>query len=118
MNSGSPPLVDWDHLGALVGDWDSEMVEIFEEFLASASEDLAGLQVLDAEPEKVRQLAHRLKGSSGNFGFAALYATAAEIERQAQEGRMAADLIRLASEQFKAAREEVRRQWKSARKPS
>ncbi|MCX7869060.1 MAG: Hpt domain-containing protein [Terrimicrobiaceae bacterium] len=107
MSSGGQPLVDWDHLDELAGGWDQEMDAIYQEFLASVQEDLDGLAACDSTPKKARQIAHRLKGSSGNFGFTALFSTAAEIERQAKEGRVAVELITNARSQFEQSRQEV-----------
>lgn len=109
MTQDDHPNVDWQHLSSLAGEWDQEMVEILKDFLAAAEEDLNTLDAA-ADPQAIRQIAHRLKGSAGNFGFAALHHTAAKIEALAKEARVSPELIELARQQFEAAREEVIRQ--------
>lgn len=51
-----------------------------------------GATLRDAERRTVRLLAHRLRGSSGFFGFAAIGAGAAALEDAASSDAQAADL--------------------------
>lgn len=110
MTQEEHPNVDWGHLSSLAGEWDQEMFEILQDFLAAADSDLKSLKDAAHDPQTIRQIAHRIKGSAGNFGFTALHHTAAKIEALAKEAQISPELIELAWQQFEAAREEVVRQ--------
>jgi len=79
------PLIDWDYLQNMTGgdeafSWD--LLQIFVEDNQPLIPLLAEA-IVQVDFDRVKQLAHRLKGSSGNVGLRSAYQIAARLESQA-----------------------------------
>ncbi|KAA3609516.1 MAG: Hpt domain-containing protein [Planctomycetota bacterium] len=91
MSTALPPLNQekLEELLEIFGDAD-ELSELFEEYFAELPERLQelrdALSVGDSSP--VNQIAHTLKGSSGNLGASAVQEVARGIEEQAKAGTL------------------------------
>lgn len=70
---------------------DHELDELRREFLAEADEKVREMQSAleqgqsDETLERLKYLAHQLKGSGGSYGYQSISADAAEIERAVEE---------------------------------
>lgn len=109
--------IAWEQLDAIAEDWPTDFLEIYTEFVAALPSDLNELQqaVASGEGQRVAAVAHRIKGSSGNFGFAGVSTVAAQIETLAKKGKLSevGELPKRAANLFEEAREEVRNRLRS-----
>lgn len=101
------PSLDWQRVETLADGWEPEVCAIFEAFLQAARNDLDALERAREDLAMVAELSHRLKGSAGNFGFTALSATAAEINRRAKAGMEPGPLLGQARLEFEQAKREL-----------
>ena len=82
----SDALIDWEQLEMIFGEeedeFDEDMAELFQEFLEDAVDRFKALfeSEFSNEREVVAKEAHKLKGSSANFGFADVASHLANIE--------------------------------------
>ncbi len=82
-------LLVWDEDGALtrMGGRHATMEAVIELFLNDVPERMEQLkQVLLDDPERARELAHNLKGSSGNIGGQRMQASALALEQALKQG--------------------------------
>jgi HPt (histidine-containing phosphotransfer) domain-containing protein len=71
-------------------DMDQELNELRREFLAEADEKVREIEAALTDQstgglDRLTYLAHQLKGSGGSYGYAAISADAAEIEKTAEK---------------------------------
>jgi histidine phosphotransfer protein HptB len=80
-------LIDWEQLDMMADGYTPDFVEIYHEFLIQTPEllDLLEAQLLKGDVNAVRDTAHKIKGSSANFGFVGVSTPMAELELQAKE---------------------------------
>jgi len=105
-------LIDWEQLDMMAFGYAPEFVAIYAEFLQQVPQLLEFLEdALDAkDADKVAKLAHMIKGSTLNFGFSGVSSLMEELESNARDREnldRAAELIRMARENFALARAEV-----------
>ena len=100
---------DWNQLHQLAGGDSAFERELLEMFLNDAESSLMQLaEAISANSsDMVEELAHYLKGASANVGAIALSQAAAQLERQAKQGKIAQAPRALA--QLKVLCKEVRR---------
>ena len=106
-------LIDWEQLDMMADGYTPDFVEIYREFLEQTPELLGALErhILAGEVEAARDAAHKIKGSSANFGFVAVSEPMSRLELQAKEARDlegAEDRMLEARGNFENARAEVR----------
>ncbi|MFZ4774345.1 MAG: Hpt domain-containing protein [Terrimicrobiaceae bacterium] len=105
--------VDWEQLDMMADGYTPDFVEIYEEFLALTPAMLDALEthLAAGNVDAAREAAHKVKGSSANFGFLGVSQPMAEIEHEAKvnlslegsSGRMLE-----ARKNFESARAEIR----------
>ena len=96
-------------LRKLAGSENSELIrQLIAQFVEDASLRLAAMsRALEGQDsQSVRQAAHTLKGSSGNFGAKWLASLCAEIEESARQDKLEAarEMLKLAEEEFEAVK--------------
>lgn len=80
-------LIDWEQLDMMADGYTPDFVEIYREFLDQTPELLAALEnhLAGGDVEAARDAAHKVKGSSANFGFIGVSAPMSRLEQQAKE---------------------------------
>lgn len=106
-------LIHWEQLDMMADGYTPDFVAIYREFTSQTPEllDLIDREVVGLDFSAVRETAHKIKGSSANFGFVGVSTPMAELELQAREQRNldgAEEKIRLARENFEKSCQEVR----------
>ena len=106
-------LIDWEQLDMMADGYTPDFVEIYREFLNQTPELLRVLEqhVAGRELAGVRDAAHKIKGSSANFGFVGVSEPMSRIEQQAKdtgnlEGAM--EWLVEARRNFESSKSEVR----------
>ena len=80
-------LIDWERISELRSDFgDDGFEEVVEIFLEEVGEAVESLGSVCADPEALEEVAHFLKGSALNLGFAKLSELCAAAERLAAQG--------------------------------
>ena len=105
--------IDWEQLDMMADGYTPEFVEIYREFLDQTPELLDDLDkhLLEGHVRASSEAAHKIKGSSANFGFVGVSAPMSLLELHAkQKGSLdgAADRLFEARENFESAKIEVR----------
>lgn len=106
-------LIDWEQLDMMADGYTPDFVAIYQEFLAQTPEllDLLEKQLQEGDVEAVRDTAHKIKGSSANFGFVGVSFPMAGVELEAKEkGSLEGSVERTgtARENFEKSRAEIR----------
>lgn len=106
-------LINWEQLDMMADGYTPDFIEIYREFLEQTPELLTQLDAhfTEANAGAVRDVAHKVKGSSANFGFLGVSAPMAHLEQQIKGGgdlSGAEDWMRTARENFEKSRVEVR----------
>jgi HPt (histidine-containing phosphotransfer) domain-containing protein len=80
-------LIDWEQLDMMADGYTPDFVEIYREFLDQTPELLKVLErhLLEGDAAAVRDAAHKIKGSSANFGFVGVSGPMSRLELQAKE---------------------------------
>ena len=86
MGTGSE-LIDWEQLDMMADGYTPDFVEIYREFLDQTPELLQVLEqhVAAGNVAGARDAAHKIKGSSANFGFVGVSEPMSQIEQQAKD---------------------------------
>ena len=105
-------LIDWEQLDMMADGYTPDFVEIYREFLDQTPELLRVLEehVASGDVAGARDAAHKIKGSSANFGFVGVSEPMSRIEQQAKDKRDLDGAMELALEargNFERARGEV-----------
>ena len=106
-------LMDWEQLDMMADGYTPDFVEIYREFLDQTPELLRVLEghVTGGDVAGARNAAHKIKGSSVNFGFVGVSDPMSRLEQQAKDkGNLEGAMERLleARGNFERARGEVR----------
>jgi HPt (histidine-containing phosphotransfer) domain-containing protein len=105
--------LDWEQMDMIADEYTPDFVEIYHEFLDQtpglfeALEDHLAAQNVQA----AANAAHKIKGSSANFGFTGVSEPMARLERQAKESGTitgAWEWLQAARDSFARATSEVR----------
>ena len=78
--------IDWEQLSMIFGededDFDEEMAELFQEFIADGSQRFVAIRSTPFEADRVTiaKESHKLKGSASNFGFSRVAKLLGHIE--------------------------------------
>ncbi len=100
------PPINLARLGDTFGDDTEFVTEMYGIYVGDAGNRLSELDsaIAAADPEKIGEVAHALKGSSGNIGAERMSALAAELERvdSAQDLQQAQDLATALHTEFEA----------------
>ena len=80
-------LIDWEQLDMMADGYTPDFVEIYREFLDQTPELLRVLEqhVAAGNVAGAQDDAHKIKGSSANFGFVGVSEPMSRIERQAKD---------------------------------
>jgi HPt (histidine-containing phosphotransfer) domain-containing protein len=105
-------LIDWEQLDMMADGYTPEFVEIYRDFLNQTPELLLTLErhLIECDLNGAREAAHKIKGSSANFGFLGVSAPMFLIEvRAKEEGTLegAAERLSEARQNFERARAEI-----------
>ncbi len=81
--SESLPLIDWTYIDEIVDGNEEFKHELLQTFFKTTSENLAQLHKAIAltNHAEIEQIAHFIKGSSGNLGMSSIYAIANDLEK-------------------------------------
>lgn len=106
-------LIDWEQLDMMADGYTPDFVEIYRDFLDQTPELLQALEgrLAEGDLDGARGTAHKIKGSSANFGFLGVSAPMFLIEARAKEERDlegAVGRLSEARENFERAKAEVR----------
>jgi len=106
-------LIDWEQLDMMADGYTPDFVEIYREFLDQTPELIEVMEghVAGGDVAGVRDAAHKIKGSSANFGFVGVSEPMSRIEQQAKnEGNLEGAMERMleARGNFERSRSEVR----------
>lgn len=105
-------LIDWEQLDMMADGYTPDFVEIYREFLDQTPELLKVLEqhLLEGHMGAVRDAAHKIKGSSANFGFIGVSDPMSRLELQIkQDGNLEGAMERMleARGNFEKSRSEV-----------
>jgi len=105
-------LVDWEQLDMMADGYTPDFVEIYKDFLDQTPGLFSALEshLLEGNLDGVREVAHKIKGSSANFGFLGVSAPMFLIEVRAKEERNldgAAERLLEARENFELTKAEI-----------
>ena len=80
-------LIDWEQLDMMADGYTPDFVEIYQEFLDQTPDLLKALEnhLANKDIDAARDAAHKVKGSSANFGFIGVSAPMSRLEQQAKE---------------------------------
>jgi len=80
-------LIDWEQLDMMADGYTPDFVEIYREFLDQTPDLLKVLEqrLLEGDARGVRDAAHKIKGSSANFGFVGVSDPMSRIELRVKE---------------------------------
>ena len=80
-------LIDWEQLDMMADGYTPDFVEIYREFLDQTPGLLKVLEqhLLAGDLGAVRDTAHKIKGSSANFGFVGVSGPMSRLELRAKE---------------------------------
>ena len=106
-------LIDWEQLDMIADGYTPDFVEIYLEFLDQTPELFLVLEghVAGGDVAGARDAAHKIKGSSVNFGFVGVSDPMSRLEQQAKDkGNLEGAMERLleARGNFESSRGEVR----------
>jgi len=104
--------IDWEQLDMMADGYTPDFVEIYREFLDQTPELLDALEkhLLDGDVDAASDTAHKIKGSSANFGFVGVSDPMSRLELQAKEQETlegAAEMLGEARGNFEAAKLEI-----------
>jgi HPt (histidine-containing phosphotransfer) domain-containing protein len=88
---------------------DEEVAEWMGVGMASYGQACEAMEQADAGPQLIAQHAHRVKGSAGTLGLAAVHALARRIEAAAEEGQVPSELLAQLRPAIAATRAELER---------
>jgi len=99
--------LDWEQLDMIADGYTPDFVEIYHEFLDQTPGLFDALEghLTEQNVQAAGNTAHKIKGSSANFGFAGVSEPMARLERQAKESGTIAE----AREWLQAARDSFAR---------
>ena len=105
-------LIDWEQLDMMADGYTPDFVEIYRDFLDQTPVLLKVLEqrLLEGDVRAVRDAAHKIKGSSANFGFVGVSEPMSQLELRAKkEGDLEGAMERVleASGNFEKSRAEV-----------
>ena len=105
--------IDWDQLDMMADGYTRDFVEIYREFIGQTPELLDALEkhLRDDNLAAARDAAHKIKGSSANFGFVGVSGPMSRLEMKAkEEGSLegAPEAMLEARENFEGAKAEIR----------
>lgn len=107
--------IDWQQLDMIRDSFSEEFSGVYTEFLAEIPQLLSALKeaVAAANVDGSAKLAHQIKGTAANFGFAGVSAAGAALESKAKAGSLegAADRLAEAEGAFTASVAEVRSRY-------
>jgi signal transduction histidine kinase/CheY-like chemotaxis protein len=110
LPSVRPDAIDEDALGELRGiAGDEVLLQLLTTAMATCQRAVDALAAERADPAQVRQHAHKLKGSAGTLGLAALGAIAADIELSADNAPMLDELLDEMQRALALTRQELER---------
>lgn len=80
-------LIDWEQLDMMADGYTPDFVEIYRDFLDQTPELLRALErhLIEGDLDGAREAAHKIKGSSANFGFLGVSTPMLLIEVRAKE---------------------------------
>lgn len=105
-------LIDWEQLDMMADGYTPDFVEIYRDFLDQTPELLNALDrhLIEGNLDGARKVAHKIKGSSANFGLLGVSGPMFLIELRAKEERDlegAAGRLSEARENFELAKAEI-----------
>ena len=82
-------LIDWEQLDMMADGYTPDFVEIYREFVDQTPVLLNALDkhLLAGAVDAARDVAHKVKGSSANFGFIGVSSPMSLLELQAKEAK-------------------------------
>ena len=103
----------FNELAARLGLEEDEFLELVELYLETCSSDMLKLEsaVQQGNIQRVVELSHTLKGSSGNLGFMDIFEKAKEIEAKARENII--DGAELSIQSIKVMIEQISQDYES-----
>ena len=106
-----PPLIDFAALLEMLGGDRQVVVSLLSKFVDELTTDLAAseLAITDQDAEALRQIAHRIKGTSANLHALMLSAAARELEQACTEADASLMTIKqqVMSDQARAVQEAI-----------
>ena len=80
-------LIDWEQLDMMADGYTPDFVEIYRKFLGQTPGLLKALEqhLLEGDVGAARDAAHKIKGSSANFGFVGVSESMSRLELRAKE---------------------------------
>lgn len=104
--------IDWEQLDMMADGYTPDFVEIYHEFISQTPELLDALErhIRAADLDEASDVAHKIKGSSANFGFVGVSSPMSRLELNAKaEGTLegAEEMLNESRENFVASKAEV-----------
>ncbi|TYT76221.1 Hpt domain-containing protein [Desulfobotulus mexicanus] len=83
-------MTDFKKLAEELGLEIADFIELTELFIQTTTDDIARLEkaLENQDANSVKDIAHNIKGASGNLGFKAIYVLTTVGEKKAAEGKL------------------------------
>ena len=112
MTDTGSELIDWEQLDMMADGYTPDFIEIYRDFIDQTPVLFTALEqhLLEGNVNAARDAAHKVKGSSANFGFVGVSTPMSRLELQAKEtGSLdgAPDHLLEARENFEQSKTEV-----------